>query len=239
MVPLVIIRPEPGNEASTTAARAAGLDARGWPLFEVVPKSWEAVPPVGYDALLIGSTQVFLHGGRGLGALRGLPVCAVGEATAAAARSAGFTVAATGAGSLQALLGELDPSHRRLLRLAGHERIVLTLPAGVTIDERVVYASQPRPLPSELEAVLRQPAIALLHSADAAHHLTAECVRLAIRRAPLRLAAMSARIAAAAGDGWGEVASAAHPEDKALLALARQMCQEPWPGGHPNASNVG
>ena len=45
MVPLVIIRPEPGNEASTTAARAAGLDARGWPLFEVVPKSWEVCRP--------------------------------------------------------------------------------------------------------------------------------------------------------------------------------------------------
>ena len=231
MVPLVIIRPEPGNEASTTAARSAGLDARSWPLFEVVAKSWEAVPPGDYDALLIGSTQVFVHGGRGLAALRGLPVCAVGEATAAAARSAGFAVAVTGSGSLQALLGELDPGHRRLLRLAGLERISLTLAPGVTMDERVVYASQPRPLPPELEALLREPAIALLHSAEAAHHLTAECVRRGIRRAPLRLAALSARIAAAAGDGWGEVAVAAHPEDKALLALARQMCQEPWPVG--------
>jgi uroporphyrinogen-III synthase len=56
-------------------------------------------------------------------------------------------------------------------------------------------------------------------------------VRLGIRRAPLRLAALSQRIAAAAGDGWGEVAAAGHPDDKALLALARQMCQDPWPGG--------
>ena len=239
MVPLVIIRPEPGNEASTTAAISAGLDARSFPLFEVVAKSWEAVPPGAYDALLIGSTQVFLHGDRGLAALRTLPVYAVGEATAAAARSAGFAVAASGTGSLQALLGELTPAHRRLLRLAGQERIALTLPTGVTMDERVVYASQPRPLPAELEALLRQPAIALLHSAEAAHHLTAECVRLGIRRAPLRLAALSSRIAAAAGDGWGEVAAAAHPEDKALLALARQMCQEPWPAGRPNASNGG
>ncbi|MFM5894730.1 MAG: uroporphyrinogen-III synthase [Novosphingobium sp.] len=230
MVPLVIIRPEPGNETSTTAACAAGLDARAFPLFEVVAKSWEAVLPQGYDALLIGSSQVFLHGGRGLAALRSLPVYAVGEATAVAARSAEFNVARTGMGSLQTLLGELDASHHRLLRLAGQERISLTLPAGVTMDERVVYASQPRPLPSELEALLRQPAIVLLHSAEAAHHLTAECVRLGIRRAPLRLAALSQRIAAAAGDGWGEIAAAAHPDDKALLALARQMCQDPWPG---------
>ncbi|MFM5916816.1 MAG: uroporphyrinogen-III synthase [Novosphingobium sp.] len=235
MVPLVIIRPAPGNEASTAMARAAGLDARGFPLFEVVAKSWEAVSPEAFDAMLVGSAQVFLHGGRGLAALRALPVYAVGEATAAAARSAGFEVAGTGAGSLQALVGELSPGHRKLLRVAGQERIALTPPPGVTIEERIVYASQPRPLPDELGELLRQPAIALLHSAEAAHHLTAECVRLGIRRAPLRLAALSPRIAAAAGDGWGEVAAAPMPDDKALLALARQMCQDPWPGTRPNS----
>ena len=234
MVPLVIIRPEPGNEASTNAARAAGMDARGFPLFEVVSKSWEAVLPGHYDALLIGSAQVLRQGGRGLAASRGLPVYAVGEATAAAARSAGFRVAGTGAGAMQGLLDALQPGHRRLLRLTGQERIGLTLPPGVTMDERVVYASQPRALPAELEALLRNPAIVALHSAEAAQHLTAECVRCGIRRAPIRLAALSQRIGAAAGDGWGEVAAAAMPDDKALLALARQMCQDPWPGERPS-----
>ena len=230
MVPLVIIRPEPGNDASTTAARAAGMDARGYPLFEVVPKSWEAVLPGHYDAFLAGSAQVFRTGGRGLAALRGLPVYAVGEATAAVARSAGFTIAGTGAGAMQALLDTLQPGHHRLLRLTGQERIGLTLPTGVTMEERVVYASQPRALPAELAALLREPAIVALHSAEAAQHLTAECVRCGIRRAPIRLAALSQRIGAAAGDGWGEVAAAVRPDDKALLALARQMCQDPWPG---------
>jgi len=231
MVPLVIIRPEPGNEASTIAARALHMDARSFPLFEVVPKSWEAVLPARFDAILAGSAQVFRTGGHGLAALHGLPVYAVGEATAAAARSAGFAVAATGAGALQALLGELGPGHHRLLRLTGQERVILSLPKGVTMEERVVYASQPRALPAELEALLREPAIVALHSAEAAQHLTAECVRRAIRRAPIRLAALSPRIGAAAGDGWGEVAAAAMPDDKALLALARQMCQDPWPAG--------
>ena len=231
MVPLVIIRPEPGNEASTSAARALHMDARGFPLFEVVPKSWEAVLPGRYDAILAGSAQVFRAGGRGLAALHGLPVYAVGEATAAAARAAGFALAATGAGAMQALLGELGKGHRCLLRLTGQERVTLALPKGVTMDERVVYASEPRALPAELEALLREPAIVALHSAEAAQHLTAECVRRGIRRAPIRLAALSQRIGAAAGDGWGEVAAAAMPDDKALLALARQMCQDPWPGG--------
>ena len=231
MVPLVIIRPEPGNMTTTAAARALALDARGFPLFEVVAKSWEAVLPDRYDALLVGSANVFRLGGRGLAALRSLPVYAVGAATAAAAQAAGFTLAVTGAGAIQALLGELAPGHQHLLRLTGQERVTLALPTGTSIDERVVYVSQPRALPGELEALLRQPAIVALHSAEAAQHLTAECVRCGIRRAPLRLAALSARIGAAAGDGWGEVAAAALPDDKALLALARQMCQEPWPTG--------
>lgn len=231
MVPLVIIRPEPGNAASTAAARMLHMDARGFPLFEVVPKSWEAVLPGRYDALLVGSANVFRHGGRGLAALHGLPVYAVGEATAAAARAAGFVLATTGAGAMQALLGELDKGHQRLLRLTGQERVGLALPKSATMDERVVYASQPRALPAELAALLREPAIVALHSAEAAHHLTAECVRCGIRRAPIRLAALSPRIGAAAGEGWGEVAAGARPDDKALLALARQMCQDPWPAG--------
>ncbi len=230
-VPMVIIRPEPGCSASLELARGMpGVVAHGFPLFEVSARSWEAVAPDGYDALLIGSGMVFRQGGRGLGALKGLPVYAVGETTAAAAREAGFAVVASEAGSMQTMLGQLDKAHKRLLRLAGEERIALTLPKGITMDERIVYASAPRALPPELVALLRCPAIVALHSAEAARHLTSECVRHGIRRAPIRLAVLSGRIGAAAGDGWGEVAAVPYPEDKALLALARQMCQDPWPG---------
>ena len=231
VVPLVIIRPEPGCSASLATARAMpGTLAHGFPLFEVTPRSWEAVLPDRFDALLIGSPAVFRHGGRGLAALKDLPVYAVGEVTAAAARDAGFMVIHQGSGGLQATLGQLAPVHKRLLRLAGDERVTLNLPKGVTIEERVVYASARRAMSPELATLLRSPAIVALHSGEAAHHLAAECVRHGIRRAPLRLAALSPRIAAAAGDGWGEVASVPYPEDKALLALARQMCQDPWPG---------
>ena len=46
-----------------------------------------------------------------------------------------------------------------------------------------------------------------------------------------RIAALGQRIAQAAEGGWGEVAVAALPNDTALLALARQMCQDPGPKG--------
>lgn len=102
--------------------------------------------------------------------------------------------------------------------------------------ERVVYASRAQPMPAELVTLLGEPALVALHSAEAAHHFAAECVRNGLRRARLRLCALGPRIAAAAGDGWGEVAVAADTSDRALLALARQMCQDPWarpiPEGH-------
>ena len=229
MVPLIIIRHEPGCATSLDAARAVRLEAHGFPLFEVVPRSWEAPLPGQYDAILGGSGNAFRHGGRGLGALRSLPVYAVGETTAAAAREAGFAVAAVGSGGMQPLLAALDPAHRRLLRIAGDERVPMALPKRVTMDERVVYASEPRALPPELAALLRQPAMIALHSAEAARHLAAQCVTHGIRRSLLRLIALSPRIAQAAGDGWSEVAVAAVPNDKALLALALQMCQDPGP----------
>ncbi|MBS0476625.1 MAG: uroporphyrinogen-III synthase [Proteobacteria bacterium] len=231
MVPLVVIRPEPGCAASLAAARAARLEAHGFPLFEVVPRSWEAPLSSQFDAILGGSGNAFRHGGKGLVALRDLPVYAVGETTASAAREAGFTVIAIGNGGMQGLLSELRPEHRRLLRIVGDERVPLTLPRGVTMDERVVYASVPRAMPPDLIALLREPTMIALHSADAARHVAAQCVTHGIRRSLLRVIALSPRIASAAGDGWGEVATATMPNDKALLALAVQMCQDPGPRG--------
>lgn len=231
MVPLLVIRPEPGCSATVEAARAERIEAHGFPLFAVAPRSWQAPAPGAHDALLLGSANALRHAGRGLASCRDLPVYAVGEATAQAARAAGFTVAAIGTGGLQALFALLQPGHRRLLRLAGEERVPLTLPHGITLDERIVYASETLPLPPAMAELMRAPAVVAVHSAEAARHLSAQCVTHGIRRAPLRIAALAPRIAAAAGDGWGEVATATIPSDAALLALARQMCQDPGPPG--------
>lgn len=231
MVPLIVIRPEPGCSATVAAGRTAGLDVHGHPLFAVAARSWQAPDPAQFDAVLAGSANVFRHGGPGLAGLRRLPVYAVGETTAAAARAAGFAVAATGAGGLQAVLDGVVPAGTRLLRLAGDERVPLILPPGLRMEERVVYASAAQAMPPALAERLRAPAIIAVHSAEAVRHLTAQCVQHGIRRAPLRIAALGQRIAQAAGDGWGEVAVAALPNDTALLVLARQMCQDPGPKG--------
>lgn len=227
MLPLIVIRPEPGCTTTVEAARQARLDPHGYPLFAVEARSWQAPPPDQFDALLLGSANAIRAAGPGLAAVRHLPAYCVGEATAAAARDAGFAIAGIGRGGLQAALALIRPEHRRLLRLAGEERVPLTLPDGVQMTERVVYASRPQPVPQELAALLARPALVALHSAEAAHHFSAECVRLGLRRAPLALCVLAPRVASAAGPGWREVAIASEPSDAALLALARQMCQEP------------
>lgn len=223
-LPLIVVRPEPGCAATLAAARALGLDARGFPLFAVEPMAWAAPDPAGFDLLLVGSANVFRHGGPQLAALRALPVHAVGEATAAAARAAGFTVAATGRGGLQPVLAALPPG-TRALRLAGAERLALAVPPGVTMAECTVYAARPLPLPAALVAMLAQPAVVALHSAEAARHFAAQCHGLGIDRAPIRLAVIGARVAAAAGPGWHSVLCADSPGETPLLAKARDLCQ--------------
>ena len=88
------------------------MEAHAFRLFDVAPSSWEAPDPSRFDALLAGSGNVFRHGGPALRAFARLPVYAVGETTAEAAREAGFTVVQTGSSGLQALIGQLDGDQR-------------------------------------------------------------------------------------------------------------------------------
>lgn len=221
---MIVIRPQPGCDATVAAARALGLTAEPFPLFAVRPLAWQAPDPADFDALLIGSANAMRHGGEGLERLRALPVHAVGHASAAAARAAGFTVTTTGVADMQALLADLPAC--RLLRLGGRERVPLTPPPGTTIVERVTYASEPLAIPDALVHGLRDGALVLLHSALAARHFAAECDRCGLSRAPVRLAALAPRVADATGTGWADVRTAATPDDSALLALAMEMCEK-------------
>ncbi|EJL24859.1 uroporphyrinogen-III synthase [Novosphingobium sp. AP12] len=229
-LPVLILRPEPGAAATLTAARAMGLVAQAFPLFEVRAVSWDPVPREDVDALLLGSANALRHGGKALATYHGLPVYAVGETTAEAAREAGLDVAATGRGGLQNMLEALEPTHRRLLRLAGRERVELAVPRGVEVVTREVYASEPLPLPTALIDLLASPSLVLLHSGEAAAHFAQSCEQAGIDRALVRLAAIGPRVEARAGTGWADLRSAPTPDDAALLALALRMCQEAGSG---------
>lgn len=232
MIPLIVIRPQPGADATAAAAAALGLDARVFPLFEIQGIPWTPPERQDVDALLIGSANAVRHAGPGLAKFLDKPVYAVGQATAAACRAAGLTVAALGSGGLEGVLGGIT-KHHRLLRLAGREHIVLHPPAGVELVERIVYASDPVPLPAPLVQLLEQPAVVMLHSATAAEHFAAECDRRGVDRARIALVTIGPRVTPACGSGWARIATAAAPDDAALLAQAYHLCQNP--DGSPDA----
>ncbi|WP_338427072.1 uroporphyrinogen-III synthase [Sphingopyxis kveilinensis] len=218
--PLIVTRPEPGNAATVARARSLGFDVRAMPLFAARPLDW--VPPAAadFDALLLTSAFAGRLAGPGLGALATLPAYAVGTATADSAAAAGLTVAMTGAADAKWLLDEMTSRNiQRILWLCGRERsapdagdaIVTALPC---------YAIDPVDPPPAWDNLIGAPAILLAHSARAAGRLAALA---AANRAHLSLVAISPAVAAAAGEGWRNVAIAAQPGDAAMLAQARAL----------------
>ena len=223
-MPCLALRPEPGLSATLEKARALGLAITGCAVSAIRLGVWDCPDPAGVDGLLIGSANAFLHGGAHLARFTDKPVYAVGAATADAARAAGFTVAMTGSGGLQGVLDAVPPP-ARLLRIAGEEHVLLTAPAGVTFTEVIAYRSVTLPLDPAAPLLAGGGALVLLHSAATAHHFAEECDRLGLARQAIALAALGPRIAAAAGAGWAAVHTAARPDEAALLALARELCQ--------------
>ena len=226
---LLALRPEPGLAATLAKARDLGLPITGHPLSAIRPLGWECPDPAGIDGLLIGSANAILHGGPHLARLLAKPVFAVGEATASAARAAGFTVALTGSGGLQGVLDAVRPP-RHLLRIAGEEHVPLTPPEGVTFAEVIAYRSEALPLDPAVPLLASGEALVLLHSAATASHFAAECDRLGLDRSRITLAALGPRIAAAVGvggqGGWAAIHTAATPDEATLLQLAFDLCQE-------------
>ena len=215
MRPLVLLRPEPGGSQSAARARAMGLDVRLTPLFAVVPLAWTAPDPAGFDGIVLTSANAVRHGGSELQKLKGLPVHAVGEATAEFARAAGFSIASVGAGGSR----EMDlPGGQRLLRLAGRDHG----DAGAATVIPVYEARQLDP-PAGLDAL--DGCVIAVHSPRAARRL----VGLVSDRTAIAIAAISPAAADACGSGWECVEVAARPADDALLALAARLCESPAP----------
>ncbi|HEY0624239.1 uroporphyrinogen-III synthase [Sphingomonas sp.] len=220
---IAILRPEPGNSATAERVRDAGLEPLASPLFEVRPLAWTPPDATGFDGLLLTSANAVRHGGAALASLRGMPVLAVGSATADAARAAGFAVARAGSADLASLLRD-SPDFTRLLWLAGRDRTAIEHPALAAIVP--IYASEPRVLAAAGAAQLAG-SVALIHSARAGMQLAAELARHRISPATIRIAAISRKAAIAAGPGWSAGAIAITPDDDALIAAARPLAIDP------------
>jgi uroporphyrinogen-III synthase len=218
---VLVLRPEPGATETVGKARQRGLDAVALPLFKMEPVAWN-MPDVGrFDALLLTSANAVRQGGAGLAQLQSLPVHAVGNATADAARNAGLAVASIGDGGVDALLASLEPG-LRVLHLCGEDR---RAPADARPEIRslVVYRSRELSLPNINAA---KDCLALIHSPRAGRRFAELIDDTELDRRSIMIAAISPAAAEAAGIGWAAIEAADAPNNDALLALAERLCNK-------------
>lgn len=208
---VLIVRPEPGNSVTAATVRAMGHEPVCVPLFEFAPVAWDAPDPSAFDAIAMTSANAVRHGGADLGRYRHLPVFAVGDVTAAAARRAGFADIRVGGGNA-ATLGETLSGN--VLHLAGAD--YRPIPTSASVSVRTVYAATPIDPKVPLDAD-----VALVHSPRAGARLAA----LAPDRNALRIIVISGAAARACGDGWRKLHIACDPNDDAMLACLARLCE--------------
>lgn len=173
-----ITRAEPGASRTAEQVRALGHEAFVAPLLQVRPLAGAGADLAGVGALAFTSA----NGVRAFAALsseRDLPVFAVGAATAAAARAAGFTHISSGEGDVAALAEAIAARRGDLAGAVLHPApvepagdLVGDLSArGVPARAAAIYDTVPVPPTPELTARLRELDVVLLHSPKAARAL--------------------------------------------------------------------
>ena len=224
----LITRPLPAAEATAARVRALGRPAVLAPLLAI--RALAAGLPEAPAAIAVTSG----HALAGLPArLHGVPLFAVGAATAARARAAGFAHVASADGdaaALAALLARDAPAGELLLAVGEGQGAALEqalAAAGCRVLRRAVYAAEPvDSLPAEARAALTAGTL------GAALFFSAETARVFVRLVTAaglaeNLAAIDAcaigRPAAVALETlrWRRIRLAASPTEDAMLALLR------------------
>lgn len=212
---LLVTRPLPAGSATAERLRNLGHDVELAPLMTTEVVEWTIPAPIP-PAIMLTSAVAARLAGPLTAQLCDLPVFAVGESTAEAARAAGFGDVRVGGGAVQALLdGVAAAGFASILHLAGEDRTPVVVPERLTIIVRIVYRARLLPL-----AAVPSVDWVLLYSPRSAAHFAAEVDRLGLARREIALAAISDATLAAAGSGWRATGVAAHPNEDALIAAA-------------------
>lgn len=120
---VLVTRPEPAALQTAAKLADAGFEPVILPLSRTVPLGF-SVPDARFDALTVTSANAFRHAGHTL-PHRDMPLFAVGEGTARAARESGFTDVIDGGGDavrLAETMRKALPQGARVLYLAGRVR---------------------------------------------------------------------------------------------------------------------
>jgi len=232
---ILVTRPETEIARFAAQLRAHGIDAVPAPLLRIEPAAMLPAAPAGAQALVFTSANgVRAHAALDSG--RELPVFTVGEATAEAARAAGYRAVTSADGdwrALAALLADkLDPARGPLLHPAGENRagdLAAAMAArGFELAPITVYRAVPAAaLPEAARAALAADEVdgVALFSPRSAGIFAALIAAAGLneKRAALAAYCLSAPVAEALGDpsAWRAVHVAARPNAEALLALIR------------------
>ena len=197
------------------------------PVFETSAQPWAVPDPQHYVGIIMTSANAARLGGAALARLTHLPLYAVGDVTAEAARDVGFSSIITGDGDVNRLLAHIATlGLHRLLHLAGEDYQPFNA-YGIEIERRIVYASHViTPSPGFIEALSKTPVV-MLHSARAASEFSNIVDSARVERGTISIAVMSENVARAAGTGWEKCVVAAHPRDGSLLSVAEMLCKHP------------
>lgn len=204
-------------------ARAAGFDARAYPLFMTTGLPWTGPDPHLVDAVMFTSANAARLGGEQLDLYRNLPAFAVGGATAQAVADAGFASVTSGNDGVQSLLETIAArGHDRVLHISGRD-IRTFDPKGLRVVSACVYAAVEIGNAEDLLALLTPGMALLVHSPRAGERL--EGLTPAACRSDLHVIAISDAALASCGTGWASAAAAQSPRDDAMLALAAGLCK--------------
>jgi uroporphyrinogen-III synthase len=228
--PVLVTRPEPGASATAARLRAMGFAPRIAPLLTITPLSAVCPPAETLRAIIVASQHAVPRLPR---SHHGIPLFAVGDATAEIARQSGFTQVDSAEGdavALAALVGRRLAAGGQPLLLAagqgqGHHLGLLLVERGFAVERREVYAARPEAsLPDAARVMIGafRPGRVLLFSRE-----TALCLSRLIEESDLLagfttldLAAISRPVADAVGHlPWRSIRVAMTPTEISVLAL--------------------
>jgi uroporphyrinogen-III synthase len=233
---VLVTRPEPGASATANALRVAGFEPVVASLTQIVPLPVDAAFDIGgIDAIAVTSANALRHAPEQLLArIAGLPLFAVGQATAEVADEAGFRAVITGPGDaagLTAIVRDTLPAGSTILYLCGRlrrpdfERAMEV--AGLKAAVLETYDTGQRDCDAAILPILAatSPLFAvLLHSSEGAKALSALMSRPDVAH-PLTdalLVAISARAAMPVEAMFpGRILVASQPTEAAMIATLR------------------
>lgn len=228
---VAITRPQADGERTAAAVRARGHEVLLAPLMRVEPIAADLSGQWSAIAITSANAPGAIASLPARSRLLALPLFAVGERSAAAARDAGFTNVEAAGGDMHDLVLLIAERHRDtmpLLYLAGEDRaadLVGELARhGIATEMRVVYRAATAPLPPALIDALRAGTVdAVLHySKRSAENYLAGARAAGIESDALavRHLCLSAQVAAPLqATGAPRIAVAKHPEEAALIEL--------------------